>query len=280
MRSRAFTLVESMIVLTTIVLLAALMMPVLTTARDSSKRVVCASNFHQVSIASALYYGDYDDRFMPVNHVASMGGRPTDDMTWVQLTLPYVKEFGIFECPSDYTRPRNQIAFEPSAVAGDPYARFYEASKRSNIGYNWLYLAPIIKRSGTWQSVPRFVSQAADPSNTILMTDSVYEVRNGTPSGGGFFLIYPPCRLTAARADSFRTGPDEIEFLTPEEGWEDLAKSDFGHIWTWHNQHANVLRIDGSLKALKIAQIEAGCSSRSKWGGVIFDSSSYMWDLR
>lgn len=280
MRSRAFTLVESMIVLTTIVLLAALMMPVFVTARDTSKRVVCASNFHQVSTASALYFGDYDDRFMPVNHVASMGGRPTDDLTWVQLTLPYVREFGVFECPSDFTRTRTVRAFEPGAVAGDPYARFYEASKHSNIGYNWLYLAPIVRRAGEWQSVTRYVSQAADPSNTILMADSVYDVVNKAPTGGGFYLIYPPCRYTAGRADSFRSGNDETEFLTPETGWTDRSNSDFGHIWPWHSRHANVVRLDGSLKNFTVPQIEAGCRSLSNWNGLIYDTGTYMWDLR
>jgi prepilin-type processing-associated H-X9-DG protein len=269
-----------MVVLTTIVLLAALLMPVFVTAKESSKRVVCASNFHQVSTATNLYLNDYDDRLLPVNYVVKADSSGSQDSTWVQLTLPYIREFGIFECPSDYTRIHNQRAFEPTAVAGDPYSRFYEASKRSNIGYNWLYLAPVVARNGRWLASPRYVNQVSDPSNTVLMADSVYDVVGNSPRGGGYYLIYPPCRYTTSRSDSFRAGSDENEIWTPELGWEDKAGGDIGHVWPWHNQQANVLRVDGSLKPFTIKKLEAGCDAKSRWDGSIFDDGAYMWDLR
>lgn len=286
MRVRAFTLTELLVVLGTMMLLSAILFPVFSSAKAAAKRVNCVSNFHQVSLSSSLYFGDYDDKFMLSTYAPGTTGNSTNDRTWVQMALPYAKSFDLFTCPSDTTRRRVVRAFEPSGVPGDPYGRFYSASKRSNLGYNWLYMSPVVMQGGRWNSVPRLASSAADPSNTILFVDSVFDIEKGAPSGGGFHLVTPPCRYQVLSGrvvtDTFAVSSNETHFYTPEPGWSLTRESGglYGHIWPWHENKANVARLDGSIRSLAPSAISLGCKIGPEWSGRIEDPSLYIWDLR
>lgn len=54
----AFTLIEVLVVVAIIALLVAILMPSLAKAREQAKRVVCASNHHQMSLAVQMYSAD------------------------------------------------------------------------------------------------------------------------------------------------------------------------------------------------------------------------------
>lgn len=286
MRGRAFTLIELMVVLGMILLLAALLFPIFASVRDSAKRVTCVSNFHQVQMTSSMYMIDYDDKFLLSTHAPGRSGNSANDRTWVQLALPYARSFDLFFCPADYTRVKNDRSFEPSAIPGDPYGRFYSASKRSNLGFNWLYMSPVVMVAGKWTSVPRSVNMVAEPSSTILFVDSVHDVERGRPTGGGHYLITPPCRYmlagSRAQSDSFSMARDEHLFYTPQAGWSLTREGagQYGHVWPWHQQKANVARLDGSIKSMKLPELYAGCSVGPDWSGSINDTSLYLWDLR
>ncbi len=60
---RAFTLVELLVVISIIALLIALLMPALRRARMAAHQVVCASNLHQIHVASVAYAMDHDGYF-------------------------------------------------------------------------------------------------------------------------------------------------------------------------------------------------------------------------
>ena len=59
MGRQAFTLIELLVVIAIIAILASLLMPALEKARQSSRMVVCKSQFHQIAVAKAGFEGDY-----------------------------------------------------------------------------------------------------------------------------------------------------------------------------------------------------------------------------
>src|SRR5512145_3076393 len=62
MKNWAFTLVELLVVIAIIGVLAAMMLPAFSRARDSAKRAQCQSNLRQVAICYHLYSQDFRDR--------------------------------------------------------------------------------------------------------------------------------------------------------------------------------------------------------------------------
>lgn len=257
-------------------------MPVFRLARDSAKATTCISNFHQTALATQLYLVDYDDRLLPVNHLPGQTGTATNDRTWVQIVQPYLRSFAVFRCPSDYgRRPAAEGVFDGDLVPGDPEARFYQASKRSNLGYNHLYLAPVV-RSGTgpWVAATRTASQANDPSRTLLFVDSVWDVDSrGKPFGGGRWLVTPPCRFESRGGGVYDTFANEGAVYVPEVGWMPGLRR-YGGAWAWHQNRVNVVRLDSSARSVPMTSLTAGCDAQARWNGRITDPDAYSWDLR
>ncbi|GEM_PF-5424380 len=61
--TRAFTIVELLVVISIIALLLGLLLPALARAREASRNSTCASNLKQVATAMELYANDYNDLY-------------------------------------------------------------------------------------------------------------------------------------------------------------------------------------------------------------------------
>ena len=81
LRRRGFTLIELLVVIAIIAILAAILFPVFTAAKEKGKQASCLSNLKQLSTAMCMYMQDSQDRFAP-----GIIGILSDNSTLVQQT--------------------------------------------------------------------------------------------------------------------------------------------------------------------------------------------------
>jgi len=100
-RHSAFTLVELLVVIAIIAVLASILFPVFSRARESARRASCQSNLKQIAMGAMQYIQDYDERYpLGVNMVST--GQYT---TSFDLLQPYLKSSQLGFCPSDSDPP-------------------------------------------------------------------------------------------------------------------------------------------------------------------------------
>ncbi len=63
MQCRGFTLIELLVVIAIIAILAAILFPVFSQARDKARQAQCLSNSRNISMALYQYTQDYDEKF-------------------------------------------------------------------------------------------------------------------------------------------------------------------------------------------------------------------------
>ena len=92
---RGFTLIELLVVIAIIAILASILFPVFSRAREKARQTNCLSNSKQLMLAVLMYSQDFDEQYP----FASLTDA-TNTWSWRTMTLPYIRNVQIFVCPS------------------------------------------------------------------------------------------------------------------------------------------------------------------------------------
>jgi prepilin-type N-terminal cleavage/methylation domain-containing protein/prepilin-type processing-associated H-X9-DG protein len=229
---KAFTLIELLVVIAIISILATILFPVVTRARENASRASCMSNLQQIGFGVMMYVHDYDERY-PLAY-ESISQTPPDGYSWnrvstslwfwQQIIYPYTKSDQLYVCPSAAVTP-----ISPSGKPGPYYGSY---------GVNSLVI-----RRGDQRALS--LAELDVPSTTYMVMDSggyrIFPI--GAPSltvpQGPFW--YLPGTGPGTAANLTRSG---VDFSVADAMNADFCRGR-------HNGGVNVAFADGHVKWLK-----------------------------
>ncbi len=274
--ARAFTLIELLVVIAIIAILAAILFPVFAAAKAAAKGAACLSNVKQLGLALTLYGNDADG----ANPIIRECGGPTLPpcvpgrltLGWMDLLQPYVKNAGVFRCPSDPSAPVPLPAtFSPLTSAAPPLGYVFGDSAAKPGGQNRSSYARNMNLANNG-SYTASESSVAYPAATITLFD--FAPNSGGGIGGGPAVnvgveqrgasynisrnpkTQPPGPgCTPGDLANYDPAVSYFKNLTPDQ----QAFERGGYSSERHSGGASYVFADGHAKRLKPTAVRGGC---------------------
>jgi len=176
-RQVGFTLIELLVVIAIIAILAAILFPVFAQARESARAISCLSNMKQLGLGWMMYAQDYDETYPLSRRQDPQSGYGTDGDDcghfyadpdvhakhgWRMLIYPYVKNYGIYRCPSNPAATQLQTNHK----ACDGCTEEGDENFKISYGNNGVVM---------WGWNPLRVAQLNRPADTIMLLESTWQ---------------------------------------------------------------------------------------------------------
>jgi prepilin-type N-terminal cleavage/methylation domain-containing protein/prepilin-type processing-associated H-X9-DG protein len=268
--SRAFTLVELLVVIGIIALLIAILLPSLSAARESAAAVKSLSNLRQLAIG-VQQYKNANRGLYPAH------SSPSTDVPrtrWPDKIFPYLSSTEVYMSPllSDDERLRMNKAF---AHTLDPItgADLPGTIKYGGYGYNYQYLGNNRNPNGVAQyhandSIIRASSQ------TIAIADTNGS-KNGTSTwtSEGVYVVDPPLMSMdlgskGSRKSSATPGPGQYSYAGGNDGDPAYRTTPAER----NKKKVNVVFCDGHAESMTLKQMDDfdgdGTVDNGYWNGV------------
>ena len=166
LRFKHFTLIELLVVIAIIAILASMLLPALSKAKDVSKAIVCKNNLKQIHQISYNYADDFNGYFCPPQYNPGTG---LTSWSNVLTSFGYVKvqakDLGIYLCPS----------------AIPPQTPVYSCYFGMNWG-TWIWSAPGLRVNRISYSAWKLLG----PSTFVQYSDTWFSANGYCPNGAGY----------------------------------------------------------------------------------------------
>lgn len=165
---KAFTLIELLVVISIIALLIAILLPALSAARESARRIQCASNLKQLGISNAVYTDLNQGWIVPAFYAGSSGFVPwmdsiLDSDAPINGLIPSTTMgYDVLQCPST-----------PGFGPGAPAAQWWEPDfgfRYSSYAINYYLTGNPTDPRPLFR--PKKEADVINPSSTYIFTEN------------------------------------------------------------------------------------------------------------